>query len=56
MLNKERKEKPKGQSKDIIQTQETTEQQKDTKYIKYKQTRARRTLDRMRVNPGAPEE
>jgi hypothetical protein len=25
-----------------------------TKYIKYKQTRSRRTLDQMRVNPGAP--
>jgi hypothetical protein len=27
-----------------------------TKYIKYKQTRARRTLDQMRVNPGTTED
>ena len=45
--NKERKEKPKGQSKDVTQTQETTEQQKDTKHKIHKvQTNAIETNSR----------
>ena len=51
--NKERQEKPKGQSKDIIQTQETTEQQNDTKQKIHKvQTNA--SVTNSRSNESEP--